>query len=189
ARLPMQPTGYHRLRVETDAPSISSLIVAPFRCYLPPLDHRHWGVAAQLYAVRSENNWGIGDFTDLRTLIDWAGEHGAAAVGLNPLHALFLDTPEDASPYSPSSRHFHNPLYLDITAIPDFAESAEARLLASAPDVSDVVRAARTRGIVDYTAVARAKLAVLEHLYRHFRTAHGGEADGRRRAYRAFVAE
>src|SRR6185437_10506277 len=86
ARLPMQPTGYHRLRVETDAPSISSLIVAPSRCYLPPLDHRHWGVAAQLYAVRSENNWGIGDFTDLCTLIDWAGEHGAAAVGLNPLH-------------------------------------------------------------------------------------------------------
>ncbi|MES2294386.1 MAG: 4-alpha-glucanotransferase [Pseudomonadota bacterium] len=187
-RLPAQPTGYHCLRVETDAPFVSSLIVAPSRCYLPAPDHRYWGVAAQLYSVRSENNWGMGDFTDLRTLMDWAGEHGAAAVGVNPLHALFLDTPEDASPYSPSSRHFINPLYLDVTAIPDYAESAEACLLASTSAIFDIVRAVRARDIVDYTAVARAKLAVFEHLYRHFRSAHGRETDARRLAYHTFVA-
>jgi 4-alpha-glucanotransferase len=188
-RLPAQPAGYHCLRVETDAPSVSSLIVAPSRCYLPTLDHRYWGIGAQLYAVRSEHNWGMGDFTDLRTLMDWAGEHGAATVGVNPLHALFLDTPEDASPYSPSSRRFLNPLYIDATAVPDYAESAEARLFASTPSISDVVNAARARGIVDYTAVARTKLAVLERLYRHFRNAHGGEMDPRGRAYRTFVKE
>jgi (1->4)-alpha-D-glucan 1-alpha-D-glucosylmutase len=188
-RLPAQPAGYHRLRVEMDALFVSNLIVAPSRCYLPSLDRRYWGVAAQLYAVRSENNWGMGDFTDLRTLMDWAGEHGAAAVGVNPLHALFLDTPEDASPYSPCSRHFLNPLYLDVTAIPDYAESTEARQFGSTSDVFDVVRSARARDIVDYTAAARAKLAVLERLYRNFLTMHGGETDGRGRAYRAFVAE
>src|SRR6185312_2145712 len=59
-RLPAQPAGYHCLRVKTDAPFVSSLIVAPARCYLPALDHRYWGIAAQLYAVRSENNWGMG---------------------------------------------------------------------------------------------------------------------------------
>ncbi len=127
-RLPAQPTGYHRLRVEKDTPFTSSLIVAPSRCYLPPLGARYWGVATQLYAVRSENNWGIGDFTDLRALMDWAGEHGAAAVGVNPLHALFLDTPENASPYSPCSRYFLNPLYLDVTAVPNGTHNVELRL-------------------------------------------------------------
>ena len=177
------------MRVETDALLVSSLIVAPSRCYLPSLDYRYWGVAAQLYAVRSENNWGIGDFTDLHALMDWAGEHGAAAVGVNPLHALFLDTPEDASPYSPSSRHFLNPLYLDVTAIPDYSELAQAGLLVSTPEIVDSVRGARQHAAVDYSAVAKVKLAVLEDLYRHFRTAHGGETDDRGRSYCAFVAE
>ncbi len=188
-RLPAQPTGYHRLRVEKDTPFTSSLIVAPSRCYLPPLGARYWGVATQLYAVRSENNWGIGDFTDLRALMDWAGEHGAAAVGVNPLHALFLDTPENASPYSPCSRYFLNPLYLDVTAVPDYAESTEIQQFASTSNVFDAVRSTRTRDIVNYTATARVKLAVLERLYRHFLTFHRGETDGRGHAYRAFVAE
>lgn len=68
-----------------------------------------WGVDAQLYLLRSERNWGIGDFTDLCNLIDIAAGWGASVVGLNPLHALFIEDPEHASPYEPASR-----LYLNI---------------------------------------------------------------------------
>jgi 4-alpha-glucanotransferase len=184
-RLPTQPLGYHRLRIDTDTASVTDIISAPSRCYLPSNDRRYWGIAAQLYALRSRNNWGIGDFTDLRALVEWAGKRGAAAIGVNPLHALFLDTPQDASPYSPNSRLFLNPLYLDVTAIPDFFESPEARGLAS----SSLVGAARAGDYVDYPAVAVAKLAVLDCLYSHFRTAHGGESDARGGIFRQFVVE
>src|SRR6266480_3077312 len=88
------------------------------------LPRRSWGIAAQLYGIRSHRNWGHGDFTDLANLIDIAAELGAAGIGLNPLHALFDDRAEEASPYFPSSRLFLNPLYIDVEAIPEFPRTA-----------------------------------------------------------------
>ncbi len=183
-KLPAQPCGYHRLEIEADIVHAADVIVAPSRCHLPP-EGRYWGISTQLYALRSERNWGIGDFTDLTRLMDWAGGKGAAAVGVNPLHALFLDAPQDASPYSPNSRLFLNPLYLDVTAIPDFAESEMGRSGA----LSGMLGSAWPGDVIDYPAVAAAKLAVLENLYRHFRAAQGDQRDSRRDAFRQFVAQ
>ena len=179
-RLPPQPCGYHHLSVGT-GPTVR-LVVAPLKCHLPP-DGRYWGIAVQLYTIRSKDNWGIGDFTDLRTIVDWAAAGAAAVVGVNPLHALFLDMPTDASPYFPSSRLFLNPLYLDVTAIPDFAELKEA----SKPESAGI--GAREDGIVEYAAVASAKLAALERLFAHFRTVHCDEADPRGSEFREFVRQ
>ena len=103
------PAGYHRLRRST-APVLRrrrSLVVAPARCYRAAGARRRrprLGAALQLYALRSERNWGIGDFTDLRTVVEQWGARGAGVVGVNPLHALFPHNPAHASPYSPSSR-------------------------------------------------------------------------------------
>src|SRR5712692_8397031 len=71
---------------------------APRRAY-QGTGRRLWAIALQLYAVRSRRNWGHGDFTDLARLVALAALSGASGVGLNPLHALFLDRPERASPY------------------------------------------------------------------------------------------
>lgn len=190
-RLSAQPSGYHRLRVEAACEANASLIVAPARCYLPPeyTQRRYWGITAQLYALRSEKNWGIGDFGDLCTLVDWSAARGADTVGFNPLHALFLDSPQDPSPYSPSSRLFLNPLYLDVTAIPEFAESTEARALAGSPTVSGAIRSARGADLIDYPTVAAAKLAVLDRLHQHFRTRQAAGTGDRPRAFRQFVEE
>ncbi|MBV8744236.1 MAG: hypothetical protein JO134_04250, partial [Xanthobacteraceae bacterium] len=38
---------------------------------------RVWGIAVQLYGVRSTHNWGHGDFTDLDQLLDTAAAQGA----------------------------------------------------------------------------------------------------------------
>src|SRR6185503_7431149 len=89
-------------------------------CYQPELlegGGRVWGFMVQLYALRSKRNWGIGDFGDLRALIELAAARGAAVVGVNPLQATL------GSPYSPSSRHALNFLYLDVEALPEFKRS------------------------------------------------------------------
>ena len=190
-QLPAQPLGYHRLILKGAEEVVVSLIVAPAQCYLPPgyPEKKYWGIAAQLYGIRSQKNWGIGDFGDLNTLTDWAAALGADAIGISPVHALFLDVPQDTSPYSPSSRLFLNPLYLDVTAIPDFSESAEARALAESSAACGTIRSARQSNLVDYLDVAAAKLAVLEQLYRHFSTQHAGDRDIRNRAFRTFIDE
>src|SRR5207253_10877470 len=76
-----------------------------------------WVLAVQLYAVRSRRNWGHGDFTDLAKLLELVAELGGGGVGLNPLHAQFYDRPSTGSPYSPTSRLFFNPLYIDVEAV------------------------------------------------------------------------
>ncbi len=131
--------GYHSLQLQKKGATASlsiPLIVVPQRCHQPEaIQHggRIWGLTVQLYGVRSQRNWGIGDFTDLAQLVELTGQAGGQIVGVNPLHALFPDNPAHISPYSPSQRGFVNVLYLDVEAVPEFATCAPAqRRLASA---------------------------------------------------------
>ena len=124
--------GYHRLIVKVDdgTEAQATLIVAPETCYQPPelADGRKiWGISLQLFSLRSKRNWGIGDFTDLHSVIESFDPLGISVLGLNPLHALFPHLPENASPYSPSSRDFLNPVYLDVEAIDEFKHDPEVK--------------------------------------------------------------
>src|SRR5262249_43180536 len=109
--------------------------------------------------VRSARNWGIGDFGDLRALLEMTASLGGALVGVNPLHA------GGASPYSPSSRHALNVLYLDIEALPEFQRSAAARRRVSSSAFKRRLEQLREAELVDYEGVARLKMDVLELLF------------------------
>ncbi|MBX9824089.1 MAG: 4-alpha-glucanotransferase [Xanthobacteraceae bacterium] len=138
-------------------------------------DRRMWGLSVPLYALRSAQNWGHGDFGDLARLIETVSALGCGAVGLNPLHALFPDRPEDASPYSPNSRLFLNPLYIDLDAVDEFPGLAALGLEAD-------VAALRATDIVAYKRVAEAKLAALRACHARF----GNAPDARQRDFDAF---
>jgi len=205
---PRLPLGYHRLELRLESAAgeqrlltSTLIVVAPRRCYLPPLlreGQRIWGPAVQLYALRSERNWGIGDFTDLAAVVRACGAHGAALVGLNPLHALYPHNPAHASPYSPSSRRFLDILYIDVEAVAEFRTCGPAREAVFAPSFQDRLRALRAAELVDYLGVAELKLGVLELLYGHFRAtcldasagdaAPDAQALARAREFRAFQA-
>ena len=168
------PLGYHRLAVTAGSTQAEiDLIVAPRSCHLPEgllPGARSWGLTAQLYGLRSERDWGIGDFTDLEMLCRRSGVLGAAAIGVNPMHALFAAEPRHFSPYSPSSRVWLNYLYIDVTAVPGFAEDEAVQALAPAAAIA----AARDADLIDYAAVAAVKRPVLEALFERFR---GGDME------------
>src|SRR5690349_19896041 len=133
------------------------------RCYEPEIlaqGGRIWGFAVQLYGLRSKRNWGIGDFGDLRTLAELAAARGAGVVGVSPLHAT------QGSPYSPSSRHALNFLYLDVTAIPEFARSAAAQRLVATKAFQRKLEQLRRAPLVDYAGVATLKAHVLGIIFR-----------------------
>jgi len=185
--------GYHRLSLHGAKGLLGEalLITAPERCWRPPAlddDARVWGPAVQLYALRSERNWGIGDFGDLARLVELFAARGAGIIGLNPLHALFPHNPAHASPYSPSSRRRLNVLYVDVEAVADFGECDEAQRLVRSPDFQARLARLREAELVDYPGVAAAKLEVLELLYASFRARHlSNEARSRRaREFRDF---
>lgn len=143
------------------------------KCFLPNFLERErvWGLSLQLYELRSERNWGIGDFQDLVDMARFAGSLGADFVGLNPLHAPFLADPERCSPYEPSNRQMLNPLYIAVDQVAGYRADAErdARL-----------RRLRQTELVDYRAVAEFKLAVLRDLWRNWCSASSQSADDRR---------
>lgn len=111
------PIGYHQLVPKDGSSAPLRLIVCPGRCHLPS-GLRTWGWSAQLYAARSRQSWGIGDLADLNRLAQWSKTLGAGMVLINPLHAALPLLPQEASPYSPSSRRYLNPLYLRIEELP-----------------------------------------------------------------------
>jgi len=160
------PPGYHRVRIASNESTETSLASVPTRCYLPDAfaspGARQWGVSTHLYTLRSERNWGSGDFGDLATLAQLAGEAGASALALNPFHALFPAFPDEASPYSPSSRLFLNPLYID---------AASAPFAGACPEIAESKASlAQTREarFVDYPGVWHAKRAAFEALFLAF---------------------
>jgi len=188
--LPLPP-GYHRLEIAGGDATLGSCLLAavPRACYRPRElegEGSVWGAAVQLYAVRSERNWGIGDCSDLSRIIHQWGRRGAGFVSVNPLHALFAHDPARASPYSPSSRLFINALYLDVEAIDEFRDCAPARELVFSVAFQAQLKALRDADLVDYPGVAAAKRSVLELLFVHFRERHVDAMTARADAFRAF---
>lgn len=141
------PEGYHTLTLTQDeARSHCRIIVAPKRCYEPQAllaGQKLWGACVQLYTLRSENNWGIGDFGDLKAMLPEVAKRGGAFIGLNPIHALYPANPESASPYSPSSRRWLNVIYIDVNAVEDFRLSKAAQSWWQKPATQQALQQAR----------------------------------------------
>jgi 4-alpha-glucanotransferase len=149
------PDGVHRFDGAggRTRPHVEHVLVAP-GVAPPPPQGRRWGLTAQLYAAWSQRSWGMGDLTDLAHLGAWAIERGGATVGVNPLHANAPGGPPATSPYSPSSRRFLDPIYLDVEAVAGGG--------ASPGSAAELQEALAGSGRIDRDAVWAAKLAALE---------------------------
>ncbi|MGW4214212.1 4-alpha-glucanotransferase [Lentzea sp. NPDC004789] len=148
------PLGWHR--VVTDKQTIT-LAVAPRT--LPDVP-RTWGWMLQLYAARSKESWGMGDFADLATIARRSSlELDAGVVLVNPVQAPSLTHPVERSPYSPTSRRFANPLYLRITDTAEFLQAC--------PRTRQLIRDLRPdhQDLIDYDAIWDAKRQALELLF------------------------
>jgi 4-alpha-glucanotransferase len=78
-------------------------------------DQKLWATAVQVYALRGKTAVDFGDFAALGEFAENAAAHGADAVAISPVHALFGARPSHFGPYSPSTRLFLNPLYIAAT--------------------------------------------------------------------------
>ncbi|MGJ8693430.1 MAG: 4-alpha-glucanotransferase [Thalassotalea sp.] len=169
--LPKLIMGYHSITVQHgNITATCPLIFAPRTSYHPyeAANFKMWGYAAQLYALKSENNWGAGDFGDLSPLIKTTAKQGVSVLGLNPLHPLYQNNPAHCSPYSPMSRCFLNTFYIDVTQIENYNTSKMAQRRVNSKAFQAKLAAARNSEFIDYPAVADIKYQVLEILYKDF---------------------
>ncbi|WP_050478935.1 4-alpha-glucanotransferase [Herbaspirillum rhizosphaerae] len=165
--------GYHRLQV---AGIEVTLAVAPPRCYSVAdafLDKgdagRHgWGLALQLYGLRSDNDGGIGSFGGLAQLAAKAGKEGASALAISPVHAMFAADTHRFSPYSPSSRLFLNVLHIDPANILG-RDALRQALQEAGPEATALQLRLEQASQVNWPEAGRHRLQLLRRLYGMFR--------------------
>ena len=192
-KLPQLACGYYTLSAETGGKScFVRLIVAPESVYQSKLlanGGRMNGLTMHLYSLRSERNWGIGDFTDLLNLMKYAAEKKLDFVGINPLHALFTSKPAFASPYSPSSREWLNPIYLDVEKVGAFTYNEQLKNWLAQPKIRQRIAALRITETVTYTAVWACKRDALHMAFNAFEQDTCEAAENERAAFEVFVLE
>ena len=125
-----------------------------------PAPSRAWGWAAQIYAIRSRDSWGIGDFADLRRLGRMLKSQGASVLLINPLGAQPPTPHQEPCPYYASSRRFLNTLYLRVEEV----TGAELRA-AELEGLRAGAQALNAQRLIDYDAVFRLKSQALESIF------------------------
>ncbi|WP_263265053.1 4-alpha-glucanotransferase [Pseudomonas sp. RIT-PI-S] len=163
----MLPVGYQQVRVEGQHFTVA---VAPARCYgvadaLEAAAPRAWGIGVQLYSLRRPHDGGFGDTQALEALVRAAGERGADAVAISPMHAMFSSDTTRYSPYSPSSRLFLNSLY----AAPGTVLGERAlRAAIERANLESTFTELENLELVDWPKAAEAKLRLLRTLHEDF---------------------
>ncbi|WP_106478815.1 4-alpha-glucanotransferase [Phytohalomonas tamaricis] len=173
--------GYHQLTV---AETTLTLAVAPERCFsiaeALTSDKRErdtarvWGLAAQIYALHRPGDGGIGDTAALETFVRAAARHGAHALTISPVHAMFTSDVERFSPYSPSSRLWRNGLHAAPEQI--LGESAVDKAITRL-GLGDERKRLETLDLIDWPQAARNKLTLLRALYEDFYGSNGSQSD------------
>jgi len=159
--------GYYRVKLSIDVAGRyikkdSLLIIAPDKAYIPPeLEEKGcWGLYVNLYSIRSQRNWGAGDFGDLKNMISWLSSLGASLIGINPLHAIPNTIPFGISPYAPISRLYKNHIYIDTSGSELTVEE------------KDLIEEIKRQELIDYERISRLKLLALRKEFNRFLKDH-----------------
>jgi 4-alpha-glucanotransferase len=157
--------GYHTVRT---AEGDFTVATAPERCitFADLNGSQGFGLAAQIYSLRSEGDGGIGHFGGVAALGRSAAKRGAQALAISPVHALYGAEPGHFSPYSPSTRLFFNPLHADPAAA--FPDDLVRGIVDQAGLAEDM---ARLSGLpqVDWVAATPLRQRLLRGLYEALR--------------------
>jgi 4-alpha-glucanotransferase len=168
AQLPaLAAPGYQQLEIDGQHLTIA---VAPKSCFSTAMATESakphaWGLTVQLYSLRRDGDGGFGDTQALENLVRAAGERGADALGISPIHAMFASDPQRYSPYSPSSRLFLNSLYASPGTI--LGERSWRQAIEDA-GMADEFKRLEQLSLIDWPAAATAKWKVLHTLYQSF---------------------
>ncbi len=188
--LPALPVGYYQLTLSDKKQQRKiRLLVQPKTTFQSPIlqQQKAWGINIQLYSLRSNRNWGIGDFADLIYLVQNAVQFGADFIGINPLHKMYVAVPDWASPYSASSRRWLNPIYLAVDLLPEFKLAKSVQTWFS--QQQDEVTRLRQLEQVDYPAISTLKITALEQLFTFSQRSKTAKIVARRQDFLAFVKQ
>lgn len=127
---------------------------------LPLEPWRGAGVAVPVFSLRSENNFGVGEFTDLKLLADWGQKVGLKLIQLLPINdTSATGTWKDSYPYAAISAFALHPMYLNLATV---ANTKNRQLV---EELEPERQRLNALDAVDYEAVMKAKMEFLRKIY------------------------
>ena len=141
----------------------------------PTLPWRGAGVAVPVFSLRTEDGFGVGEFNDIKKLVDWAEKTGQNFIQLLPVNDTTMTHKwQDSYPYNAVSSFALHPQFLNLQAI---GIKADAKFKARRAELNALPK-------IDYEAVNNEKLAYARKAFEKT-----GAAELETPAYKAFVEE
>lgn len=128
---------------------------------LPMRDWKGAGCVIPIFSLRSEGSFGVGDFGDLRRMIDWAVLTGQRVIQILPINDTTINhTWTDSYPYNSISIYAFHPQYVDVRALPPLkVKKMRDEFEAKRKELNALSQ-------IDYEAVNNTKRAYLRQLYK-----------------------
>ncbi len=148
-------------RVLTDAAGKDKFVVVNDGfTYLPNNTWKGAGVAVPVFSLRSTNGLGVGEFTDIKLLVDWAKKVGLKKIQLLPINdTTATHSWKDSYPYAAISAFALHPLYIHLDSL---IPASDKKLTAKIADAKQKLNAL---DVLDYEAVASIKYEILDEIF------------------------
>ena len=144
----------------------------------PTAKWRGAGTAIPVFALRSEDDFGVGDFLDICKMVDWAASTGQKILQILPINdTTMTHTWTDSYPYNANSTFALHPMYLRPEAIGTLADKERVEHYRA------IARELNSLEVIDYERVNEAKTAYVRELF-----AQHGKATASSAKFREFVA-
>ena len=128
--------------------------------HLPNNTWKGAGVTIPVFSLRSKNSFGVGEFEDLKLLVDWAQITGLKLIQILPVNdTMATNSWKDSYPYAAISAFALHPLYINLSKVAGHEFADELSLLKQKQQELNEL------SVVDYEEVIKYKLSVLKKLY------------------------
>ena len=127
---------------------------------LPVVNWRGAGVAIPVFSLRSKKSFGVGEFTDIPLLIDWAKQSGLQLIQLLPINdTTAMHNWHDSYPYAAISAFALHPIYLNLEKV------AGKKFSNIIKPLKKKQRQLNDLDVFDYEQVMKFKWSALKELY------------------------
>jgi 4-alpha-glucanotransferase len=143
-----------------DIPAEKKTVIHDGFLRLPNTTWKGAGIAIPVFSLRSSNSFGVGEFTDIRLLVDWSKEVGLKLVQLLPINdtsATF--TWKDSYPYAAISAFALHPIYINLQKVAGKKFAPALRSLIKKQKQLNALPE------IDYEQVIQFKINVLREIY------------------------
>lgn len=137
------------------------------------------GTAIPVFSLRSEEDFGVGDFYDLYKMIDWAVETGQNFVQILPINdTTMTHTWTDSYPYNANSTFALHPMYIRLNAVGELTDKKKKN------DFEKLSKELNSLQQIDYEKVNGGKIEYLKELF-----AELGDEVLQQKEFKSFVEE